>query len=1278
MNRLHGSRLGIATLGLTFALLAGCGDDSTTDAGDDDGRFDADADLGVEDDGGIDVPGDDAGDLDVDAADEGGPDGGEDDAGDAEGDDGGGPDGHPREPRITECPEPLPPPPPAGVCTWVAGTGDGLLLVGTVLTPGEVLRGGQVRIDPSGDIACVGCDCAADDAPRIECPRGVISPGLINAHDHITYVNNLPYTLTDERFEHRHDWRRGLRGHTELDYNSGATRRQILWGELRMVMGGATSLNGSGSTSGFLRNLDRADQEGLAAPQVNYSTFPLGDSDGTLLVSGCSYPDITTAAEIAASRAYTPHVSEGIDRAARNEFLCMNGGSTDLVQAQSAFIHGVGLAPTEIAEMALDGTDLIWSPRTNITLYGDTARVTEYHALGVSIALGTDWIVSGSMNMLRELRCADFFNEVFLRRDDGYPYFTSEELWLMATRNAARALGVDDVLGTLAPGRAADIAVFDGSARVDHRAVIDAEPQDVVLVLRRGSAADPRRLLPLYGDAPLVAALPGGDACDTLDVCGTPKAVCVSRETGGAETLASLAAANASQYPLFYCGPPAGEPSCLPWRNAAPPFPSPEVDGSNRYVGEPVPGDEDGDGIADGEDNCPRVFNPIRPLDRGRQADFDGDGVGDACDPCPLHPDATTCSLPAPEDLDADGVRDASDNCPRLRNPGQEDRDGDLIGDACDLCPADYNPAGAPCPASIYDVKRPDSRFGVGDAVAIRGAIVTAVGSNGFFAQADPADPGYAGPEYSGVFVYTSSAPSVTAGDRVNISSAVIGEYNCQIQLNRATVSVVERGVALPAPVPVSTAEVRTGGTRADAYESVLVEVRSLTVTDARPAPCGRDSGAGEFEASDGAAADALRVDDWLYAIAPLPAAGERFAALRGVLAVRNCCSKLLPRGTGDVVHGSAGLAALEPPLSYARAGTSGPTIPDPLVVRLTRVSAAAVTVTLSSGDPGLVVADVVVPAGALEAPVPVTAVAASTTPYTVTASLGGDVRTARVRVIGPAEVPRLAGLLPATASVGVSGSLDLLAILDLPAPAGGTVVSLSVAGGGAVPPTVTVPEDRLGATFAYVAGPAASTDVVTASLGADAFHSTIEVFEGPRPGLVINEIDYDSVGTDSAEFLELYNATAAPLPLDGLAVVFVNGAYTPATEYRRQALSGTLGPREFLLLAGSGVTVPGGVRSYPLPNDAIQNGAPDGVALVDTVAGVVLDALSYEGEIRRATFSGIPGEFDLVEGTPTRAQDNNTTVASLVRLPDGADTNDAATDWRVTTTPTPGLPNVP
>ena len=169
------------------------------------------------------------------------------------------------------------------------------------------------------------------------------------------------------------------------------------------------------------------------------------------------------------------------------------------------------------------------------------------------------------------------------------------------------------------------------------------------------------------------------------------------------------------------------------------------------------------------------------------------------------------------------------------------------------------------------------------------------------------------------------------------------------------------------------------------------------------------------------------------------------------------------------------------------------------------------------------------------------------------------------------------------------------------------------------------------------------------------------QLLGGPPPGapkLVINEVDYDQVGADTGGFVEIANIGTGAATLDGTALVLVNG--DDGTEYGRKALTGTLAP-----LAKTVVAVDP------------QNGAPDGLALVDTTNDALLDALSYEGAIATATID--TKVFDLVEGTllPVDTADSTTAEGTLARIPDGSDTNNAAADWSFTTTPTPGAANV-
>lgn len=73
-------------------------------------------------------------------------------------------------------------------------------------------------------------------------------------------------------------------------------------------------------------------------------------------------------------------------------------------------IHGVAIPAAGFVDMAKAGVGLVWSPRSNIELYGDTADVAVAHVAGVTMALAPDWSPTGSVGMLGELQYAAAWN----------------------------------------------------------------------------------------------------------------------------------------------------------------------------------------------------------------------------------------------------------------------------------------------------------------------------------------------------------------------------------------------------------------------------------------------------------------------------------------------------------------------------------------------------------------------------------------------------------------------------------------------------------------------------------------------------------------------------------------------------------------------------------------------------------------------------------------------------------------------------------------------------
>lgn len=121
--------------------------------------------------------------------------------------------------------------------------------------------------------------------------------------------------------------------------------------------------------------------------------------------------------------------------------------------------------------------------------------------------------------------------------------------------------------------------------------------------------------------------------------------------------------------------------------------------------------------------------------------------------------------------------------------------------------------------------------------------------------------------------------------------------------------------------------------------------------------------------------------------------------------------------------------------------------------------------------------------------------------------------------------------------------------------------------------------------------------NILAATISVYALQATI----GANAAVFINEFHYDNAQTDVGEFVEI--AGTAGTDLTGYTLELYNGTNSVRAPYNTVNLSGVLGDDD----SGFGFSV------IDFPTNGIQNGAPDGLALVDNT-GSVLEFLSYEG----------------------------------------------------------------
>lgn len=359
------------------------------------------------------------------------------------------------------------------------------------------LRGGAVAIEGER-IAAVGAseELAArfPDAERIDCSGAIVTPGLVNPHNHVYKIlgRGLGKDMTTEQ------WLRRL----VYPVNDVIDDEDFYWSALLAC---ADALAGGTTTMvEQLTNLARfhADAEfrafrdsGMRARVARASSTAStidqrenGDPDreveataaylerwaGEELVrpwvgpSGmfsCDPATLTSLKELARDRGagYAIHLSETREQL---ELAQANGYSGQIEWAESLGLldertvvaHAIWISDAEVELLAASGCHVVHNPTSNMLMTSGVAPVPKLLAAGVKLAVGSDGPCSNdAQDMLAEMKMASLLQRAVTLDPT---ILDARTCWRMGTDAGAAAIGHEGELGRLEPGWLADVAAF--------------------------------------------------------------------------------------------------------------------------------------------------------------------------------------------------------------------------------------------------------------------------------------------------------------------------------------------------------------------------------------------------------------------------------------------------------------------------------------------------------------------------------------------------------------------------------------------------------------------------------------------------------------------------------------------------------------------------------------------------------------------------------------------------------------------------------------------------
>ncbi len=394
--------------------------------------------------------------------------------------------------------------------------------IATMNDAGDVIRNGRVYINGSDIVAVSGSNDKAPEGfldAQVIHTEGTIYPGLLDLHNHLVY-NVLTLWNVPKKFSNRSKWRTHPEYKSLVSMPLGALAKPrrsamaiVRYVETKALLGGTTTHQGMRSMQKGLLQYFQGLVRNFEAP----SNKRLPSASGTLmdLRIGVAGEIDKFKNALKKHHGYFYHLSEGVDDDARQFFVDLRDNG--LLAPSLLGIHSLALRPADYKAMAKAGAKVVWSPLSNMLLYGSTISPMQLAASGVSFAFGCDWSPSGSKNLLEELKVAR------LVIDNENAPITNETLCAAVTRVAANAVGWGDALGVVGEGRLADLLVVRGKGGDVYERLVRATERDVTLVVIDGVAR--------HGDANVMRSFGISDAeLELLTVGGKEKCLYLAQE----------------------------------------------------------------------------------------------------------------------------------------------------------------------------------------------------------------------------------------------------------------------------------------------------------------------------------------------------------------------------------------------------------------------------------------------------------------------------------------------------------------------------------------------------------------------------------------------------------------------------------------------------------------------------------------------------------------------------------------------------------------------------